>query len=78
MKAEKRPIHFSEIANFAEVGACGTAGVITPIRKIVRGDQEYFLGDECGPICRKLYDNLTGIQYGDLPDKHSWTRVIEE
>ena len=78
MKAEKRPIRFDEIKTFTEVGACGTAGVITPIRKIVRGDKTYKFGDDCGPVCRKLYDNLTGIQYGELPDHHNWTRVIEE
>ncbi len=78
MKAEKRPIRFDEIDTFAEVGACGTAGVITPIRKIVRGSKTYKFGDECGPACRKLYDNLTGIQYGELPDPHKWTRIIKE
>jgi branched-chain amino acid aminotransferase len=76
IEAERRPIKFDEINTFAEVGACGTAGVITPIRKIVRGDKSYFFGDECGPISKKLYDTLTGIQYAELPDSHNWTRVI--
>ena len=77
IKTERRPIRFDEIDTFAEVGACGTAGVITPIRKINRGDKSYYFSDECGPISRKLYDILTGVQYGELPDTHSWTRVIQ-
>ena len=77
IKAEQRPVRFDEIDTFAEAGACGTAGVITPIRKIVRGDKTYKFGDNCGPISKKLYDSLTGIQYGELPDPHGWTREVE-
>jgi branched-chain amino acid aminotransferase len=78
IKAEKRPIRFDEINTFAEVGACGTAGIITPISKIVRGDKTYSFGDVCGPVCKKLHDNLIGIQFGELPDRHNWTRIIKE
>jgi branched-chain amino acid aminotransferase len=76
IKAERRPIKFEEINTFAEVGACGTAGVVTPIKKIVRGSQTYEFGDICGPVSKKLYDSLTGIQYGELPDHHHWTRIV--
>lgn len=73
---EKRPVKFEEISTFAEVGACGTAVVITPIRKIVRNDKSYEFGNECGPAIKKLYKTITGIQHGDLPDKFGWLRTI--
>ena len=30
-------------------------------------------GGETGPVARRLYDALTGIQYGTLPDEMGWT-----
>jgi branched-chain amino acid aminotransferase len=69
---ERRPVHKSELPEFAEVGACGTAVVITPVGKIIYGDEEYCYSNEIGPVLKKLYDMMTGIQYGELPDKHHW------
>jgi len=76
IKVERRPIEFDELSTFAEVGACGTAVVITPIRKIVRGDREFYFGEECGPTSRKLYETLTSLQIGNYPDKHNWLKQI--
>ncbi len=69
----RRQIAFREIAKFAEVAACGTAVVITPIGRIVFGNKilEYDQ-EKCGPTLKKLYDGLTGIQYGEIPDRHNW------
>ena len=72
----ERPIEFEEIKTFKEVGACGTAVVITPISKVVRKDTVYEFGDECGPIFKKLHDSLQDIQYGRVPDIHDWCRII--
>ena len=72
MKVERRPIHRNELGDFAEIGACGTAVVITPVSEIVTGDKTYKYNEECGPTLRKLYDRMTGIQYGELPDTHNW------
>lgn len=69
---ERRPIHKDELADFAEVGACGTAVVITPISKIVIGGKSHCYGDKCGPVLKMLYERVTGIQYGELPDAHGW------
>ena len=53
------------------------AVVITPVGKIVWGDRTIDYGwKEIGPNLKKLYDELTGIQYGRLPDTHGWTRVL--
>ena len=73
MKVECRQIHRNELGNFAEVAACGTAVVITPISEIVTAEKTYTYGETCGPTLKKLYDTMTGIQYGELPDTHSWT-----
>ena len=73
MEVECRPIHRDELGDFAEIGACGTAVVITPISEINAGNKIYTFGEECGPTLKKLYDRMTGIQYGEYPDEHNWT-----
>jgi branched-chain amino acid aminotransferase len=74
MEAEEREVHIDNLDEFAEAGACGTAAVITPIGAIEHyGKKHVFYSEtETGPITRKLYDHLTGIQYGDIEDKHGW------
>jgi branched-chain amino acid aminotransferase len=73
MTIEKRPISLSELSEFAEIGACGTAVVITPIKKIVHGETTYTFGnDTCAPTLQKLYDALTAIHKGEAEDKHGW------
>ncbi|MBO5763499.1 MAG: branched-chain amino acid aminotransferase, partial [Lentisphaeria bacterium] len=72
MTVERRPIHRSELPGLKEVAACGTAVVITPVHRIYDGDQIYTYGEEIGPTLKKLYDTMTGIQYGVLPDTHNW------
>ena len=80
MKVERRPIPEEELASFEEAGACGTAAVISPISYIDDLDtgQRFEFGSEPGPISRKLYDTLRGIQYGTVEDKHGWTTVVIE
>jgi hypothetical protein len=78
IQVEKRPVEFSEIDNFAEVGACGTAVVITPVNKIHRGDKVYtFASDAANGVLPKLYKDLTDLQYGRTKDKYGWMRLIE-
>jgi branched-chain amino acid aminotransferase len=74
MKVERRSIRFEELETFAEVGACGTAAVITPVFSVTRGDRVYTFGKEkvAGPVLTKLYRELQGIQYGDIEDRHGW------
>ncbi len=76
VKVERRPIHIDELNDLAEVAACGTAVILTPISKIVHGDTSYSFGEECGPLCKKLYDSLKAIQYGEREDTHNWLRTI--
>jgi len=74
MEVEKRQIPVTELESFAEVGACGTAAVITPICSITRGETVYRFGNEneAGAVLTKLYKELQGIQYGEKADTHGW------
>ena len=74
---EKRPIVAEEeLPTFAEVDACGTAVVITPISSVTIHGKVIEYGHECGPVSQKLYDRLTGIQKGELEDTHNWLYTI--
>jgi len=79
MNVEERQIEVGELAEFDEVGACGTAAVISPIKRIYDADQdiEYLYGTEPGKVSVQLYEKLRGIQYGIEPDPYHWTSVIE-
>lgn len=80
MKVERRPIPVEELDTFEEAGACGTAAVISPISYIDDLDtkKRYDFGTEPGPQSRRLFETLRGIQYGEIEDKHGWTRVVIE
>ena len=82
-EVERRPIPVEELATSDEVGECGTAVVITPISRI--DDKPSIAAKEathvynykaCGPVSRKLYDTLTGIQYGEIEDKYGWGYIL--
>lgn len=77
MKVERRPIPKAELPDFVEVGACGTAVVITPIGRIVYRDHEYSFGNEIGPVLKQLYDKMTGIHYGEQPDEFNWMLKVK-
>jgi branched-chain amino acid aminotransferase len=73
-KVITEPIRLEELDQFIEVGACGTAAVITPIYSITRGEQKWTFGkpDEAGETLKKLYLHLQGIQYGEREDRYGW------
>jgi branched-chain amino acid aminotransferase len=81
MKVERRQIPVEELETFDEVGACGTAAVISPI--CVIQDREsgkiypFCKGGNAGSVSTKLYNKLRAIQYGDEPDTHGWVHVVE-
>lgn len=81
MKVEIRPVPVEELDTFDEVGACGTAAVISPVRSIVDESTgktyQFCKNDEPGAISRKLYEKLTGIQTGDLPDPYGWIEFVK-
>ncbi|RKP14184.1 branched chain amino acid aminotransferase [Piptocephalis cylindrospora] len=82
-KVEERPVAWSEVSGqagdgsdgFSEVAACGTAVVITPVKRLVRGDQEVLVNggaSTMGPYMQKLYDTVRAIQSGTQEDIHGW------
>ena len=80
LEVEERPVYFEEVKDFAECGLCGTAAVISPVGKIVDHGKEICLPSgmsEMGPITKKLYDTLTGIQMGRIEAPEGWIKVIE-
>lgn len=74
LKVVPGPIALDALGQFSEVGACGTAAVITPIHAVHDGDRVTRFGakDKAGETLTKLYKELQGIQYGELPDRHGW------
>ncbi len=80
MTVEHRPVKFEEVKDFAECGLCGTAAVISPVGKINDHGKEIVFPsgmEEMGPVTKKLYDELTGIQMGRLPAPEGWIRQIK-
>jgi len=79
LPVERRQVAFSELSGFAEIAACGTAVVITPVNEIVRGQQVIKVGpaEGCGPVLQKLYNHYTAIQWGEQPDVFGWLREIK-
>ncbi|MBO5481198.1 MAG: branched-chain amino acid aminotransferase [Clostridia bacterium] len=56
-----------------EAWGCGTAAVVSPIGKLAFGDEEYVVGGgKIGEVTQKLYDILTGIQWGKVEDPYGW------
>jgi len=81
MEVESRKVPVEELAAFDETGACGTAAVVSPIGKIVDEEQEkvytYCKGGEAGPVCKKFYNTLKDIQFGNIEDKFGWIDIVE-
>lgn len=80
LETEEREVYLSELDDFAECGLCGTAAVISPVGKIVDHGREICLPsgmNEMGPVTKKLYETLTGIQMGRIEAPKGWIKVIE-
>jgi branched-chain amino acid aminotransferase len=80
----ERPIGIDEIRKAAadgslrEVFGTGTAAVISPVGMLRYKDEEFKVnGGTIGPMAQQLFDEITGIQYGELPDRFGWVRRVE-
>ena len=78
-EVEERKISVDELiaaqknGTLEEVFGTGTAAVISPVGKLCWKDDVLTIGDGgIGPVAQKLYDTLTGIQYGRLADENDW------
>jgi len=62
-----------ENGTLEEAWGCGTAAVVSPIGKLAYNGKEYVIGGgKIGTVTQKLYDTLTGIQWGKSPDGFGW------
>lgn len=78
LKVVRAPIALDSLGQFTEVGACGTAAVITPVHSVTHGTRKYTFGKpgQAGETLTRLYQALQGIQYGEIPDKHGWLTKV--
>jgi len=80
LEVEEREVYLDELKDMAECGLCGTAAVISPVGKVVDHGKEICFPagmTEMGPITKKLYDTLTGIQMGRIEAPKGWIHVIQ-
>jgi branched-chain amino acid aminotransferase len=78
LTVEKRQISIDELDSFVEVGACGTAASITPVGSVTTDSKIYQFGSEdcAGEVLTKLYNQIQGIQYGEIEDRYNWNYEI--
>ena len=77
LQAEEREILIDEVKDFKECALCGTAAVLSPVGKIVNGNDVIdFKTDKMGEVTQKLYDTLTGIQMGRIEAPVGWIKTI--
>ena len=76
---EERLLPVDELMDALQAGTleeafgCGTAAVVSPIGELRYGDVQMQVGGgRIGALTQRLYDELTGIQYGRRPDPHGW------
>mgnify|MGYP000310291341 CR=1 FL=1 len=80
LETEEREVFLSELKDFAECGLCGTAAVISPVGKIVDHGKEICFPsgmEDMGPVTKKLYDTLTGIQMGRIDAPEGWIHEVK-
>lgn len=79
METIEGDVYINELDQFAEAGACGTAAVISPIGGIQYGDDfhVFYSETDVGPITKHLYEELTGIQFGDVEAPEGWIVKVD-
>ena len=84
MPVQERLVDIDEVIDgmrsgeLEEIFGAGTAAVISPVGAIAyKGRRHKMHGNGAGPLTRKLYDTITGIQLGEFKDKFGWTRVVD-
>jgi branched-chain amino acid aminotransferase len=83
LEVEERKISVDELieaqknGTLEEVFGTGTAAVISPVGKLRYVDEVMTIGDgSIGPLSQKLYDTVTGIQWGKVEDNMGWTQTV--
>ena len=66
-----------EDGRLEEAWGCGTAAVVSPIGRLMyRGVEHIIGGEQIGEVTQRLYDILTGIQWGLKEDTHGWVHKL--
>ena len=80
---EERQISVDELKDAMVAGkleecwCCGTAAVLSPIGELAYGEEKFIINDfKTGPLAKRLYDELTGIQWGLKEDSFHWTTPV--
>ena len=83
MTVEERLLSLDELRAAAKDGTLeealciGTAAVVSPIGELTCGEEHYVINDfKIGTMSQRLYDELTGIQWGTRPDPFGWTLPV--
>ena len=83
LSVEERPVAIDELmtgvrnGSVQEVFGTGTAAVVSPVGMLCYQNELATIGDGAvGPVTQLLYDTLTGIQYGRLPDRFGWMQEL--
>jgi branched-chain amino acid aminotransferase len=83
LKVSERPVGIDEVAAahrrgaLAEVWGTGTAAVISPVGELAyQGEKMVINEGRIGPLTRRLYDAIVGIQYGQAADPYRWTLEV--
>ena len=83
MKVSERRITIQEVADAYDAGkldevfGTGTAAVVSPVGHLKWGDKVMEIGGgKIGPITQRLYDTMTGMQYGKIPDDMGWIEKL--
>ncbi|AEH45235.1 branched-chain amino acid aminotransferase [Thermodesulfatator indicus DSM 15286] len=83
LKVNERRITIDEVIEGAETGrlkecfGTGTAAVISPVGYLAYKGKEYVINQgQTGPLAQRLFEELTGIQYGEKPDPYGWIQFV--
>ncbi|NLI79638.1 MAG: branched-chain amino acid aminotransferase [Candidatus Riflebacteria bacterium] len=83
LKTEERAVSIDEVCggittgSVTEIFGAGTAASISPVGSLRYREQDYVVGNrKVGPLSKKMYDTLRGIQYGELEDRFHWTTKV--
>lgn len=83
LAVEERAVAIDELladvraGRVSEAFGTGTAAVVSPVGVLGYKGEEFTVGDGgVGPVTRRLYETLTGIQYGRQPDPFGWMRRV--
>lgn len=79
LKVERRPVLLEEVKEFDAVAACGTAVVMTPVRKIVSSQGVIEVleeGADVHPTLTALYNGIRDIQFNKVEDKFGWNHLV--